>query len=312
LLSYTNLKHRPDKVPMLDLHRLTLLREVKLHGSMSAAARELSYSHSAISQQLGVLEKETGVVLLEKVGRNVRLTPAGEELVRNTEAILAAMERAEADLATSHERPQGVVALAAFTTISRSIMPVALAELAREYPGLDVRLRREDPEQAVIQLMSRQVDAVISDAFPGTAVNYPSGIHTTLIGHDPIRGYLPHGMSFTGTDQLRDIRWVAEPSHSGSAQWALRVCRERGFEPVIAHVSSDLLFHLRLVEHGLAAAFLPDMVVREAGSAITPSSWLPADQHRNIQFLVRSGSERSASLTVVRETIARLLEPTNM
>ena len=59
---------------MLDLHRLTLLREVKLRGSMSAAARELSYSHSAISQQLGVLEKETGVVLLEKVGRNVRLT----------------------------------------------------------------------------------------------------------------------------------------------------------------------------------------------------------------------------------------------
>src|SRR4051794_17371922 len=67
---------------MLDLHRLTLLREVKLHGSMSAAARELSYSHSAISQQLSLLEKETGVVLLERVGRNVRLTPAGEELVR--------------------------------------------------------------------------------------------------------------------------------------------------------------------------------------------------------------------------------------
>ncbi|WP_416417772.1 LysR family transcriptional regulator [Paenarthrobacter aromaticivorans] len=294
---------------MLDLHRLTLLREVKLHGSMSAAARELSYSHSAISQQLALLEKETGVVLLEKVGRNVRLTPAGEELVRNTEAILVAVERAEADLATTHERPQGVVTLAAFTSISRSVMPVVLAELASQYPGLDVRLRREDPEQAVVQLMSRQVDAVISDAFPGTTVDYPSGIHSTVIGQDPVRGYLPRGISITQSDQLRDIRWVAEPSHSGSAQWALRICRERGFEPVIAHVSSDLLFHLRMVEHGLAAAFLPDMLVREAGSAITPSSWLPADQHRSIQFLVRSGSERSASLSVVRETLARLLAP---
>ena len=295
---------------MLDLHRLTLLREVKLHGSMSAAARELSYSHSAISQQLALLEKETGVVLLEKVGRNVRLTPAGEELVRNTEAILVAVERAEADLATTHERPQGVVTLAAFTSISRSVMPVVLAELATQYPGLDVRLRREDPEQAVVQLMSRQVDAVISDAFPGTTVDYPSGIHSTVIGQDPVRGYLPHGISLTQSDQLRDIRWVAEPSHSGSAQWALRICRERGFEPVIAHVSSDLLFHLRMVEHGLAAAFLPDMLVREAGSTITPTSWLPADQQRSIQFLVRSGSERSASLSVVRETLARLLTPT--
>jgi molybdate transport repressor ModE-like protein len=297
---------------MLDLHRLTLLREVKLHGSMSAAARELSYSHSAISQQLGVLEKETGVVLLEKVGRNVRLTPAGEELVRNTEAILAAMERAEADLATSHERPQGVVTVAAFTTISRSVMPIALAELARDYPGLDVRLRREDPEQAVIQLVSRQVDAVISDAFPGTTAAPAGGIHTTLIGQDPIRGYLPHGMSFTAFDQLREIRWVAEPPHSASSQWALRVCRERGIEPVIAHVSSDLLFHLRMVEQGLAAAFLPDMVLREAGSDITPSSWLPADQQRSIQFLVRAGSERSASLTAVREAITQVLHQAHM
>lgn len=297
---------------MLDLHRLTLLREVKLHGSMSAVARELSYSHSAISQQLGVLEKETGVVLLEKVGRNVRLTPAGEELVRNTEAILAAMERAEADLATSHERPQGVVTVAAFTTISRSIMPVALAQLAQNFPGLDVRLRREDPEQAVMQLVSRQVDAVISDAFPGTRVTYPGGIHTTLIGQDPIRGYLPHGMSFTAVEELRELRWVAEPPDSAASQWALRVCRELGIEPVIAHVSSDLLFHLRMVEQGLAAAFLPDMVVREARSDITPSSWLPADQQRSIQFLVRSGSERSASLTAVREAITQVLGPPNM
>ena len=296
---------------MLDLHRLTVLREVKLHGSMSAAARELSYSHSAISQQLGVLEKETGVVLLEKVGRNVRLTPAAEELVRNTEAILAAMERAEADLATSHERAQGVVTVAAFTTISRSLMPMALAGLARKYPGLDVRLRREDPEQAVMQLISRRVDAVISDAFPGTAGAPPGGIHTTLIGQDPIRGYLPHGMPFTDFDQLREIRWVLETPHSASSQWALRVCRERGIEPEIAHVSSDLLFHLRMVEQGLAAAFLPDMVVREAGSVVTPSSWLPADQERSIQFLVRSGSERSASLTAVREEIIELLHPAN-
>ena len=118
---------------MLDVHRLTLLREVKLLGSMSAAARELAYSHSAISQQLGVLEKETGVILLEKVGRNVKLTPAGEELVRNTEAILAAIERAESDLATSHQRAQGVVTVAAFATISRSVMPTAMAELARNF-----------------------------------------------------------------------------------------------------------------------------------------------------------------------------------
>lgn len=293
---------------MLDVHRLTLLREVKLHGSMSAAARELAYSHSAISQQLGVLEKETGVILLEKVGRNVKLTPAGEELVRNTEAILAAIERAESDLATSHERAHGVVTVAAFATISRSVMPAAMAELARNFPGLDVRLRREEPETAVMQLMSRQVDAVVTDAFPGTQGAPDGGIHTTVVGQDPIRGYLPHGVAFEDFGQLRNARWVVEPLTAASTQWALRVCRERGIEPVIAHVSSDVLFHLRMVEHGLAAAFLPDMVVREAGSDVVPSSWLPSDQHRSIQFLVRAGSEHSVALVAVREAIVQAFQ----
>jgi molybdate transport repressor ModE-like protein len=293
---------------MLDLHRLTLLREVKLHGSMSAAARELAYSHSAISQQLGLLEKETGVILLEKAGRSVRLTAAGEELVRNTEAILAAMERAEADLATSHQRPQGVVTVAAFTTISRSVMPAALAALAQDFPGLDVRLRREDPEIAVTQLLSRQVDAVVTDAFPGTPGAPSGGISTTVIGQDPVRGYLPHGHSFDNFEQLRNVRWVVEPLASASAQWALRVCRELGIEPVVAHVSSDLLFHLRMVEQGLAAAFLPDMVVQEAGSNIVPSAWLPEDQQRSIQFLVRSGAERSRALLAVRDAIVQAFQ----
>ena len=115
-----------------------------------------------------------------------------------------------------------------------------------------------------MQLISRQVDAVITDAFPGTQGAPGGGIHTTVIGQDPVRGYLPHGVPFVDFDQLKEIRWVAEPPDSASSQWALRVCRELGIEPVIAHVSSDLLFHLRMVEQGLAAAFLPDMVVREA------------------------------------------------
>jgi molybdate transport repressor ModE-like protein len=296
---------------MLDLHRLTLLREVKLHGSMSAAARELGYSHSAISQQLGVLEKETGVALLEKVGRNVRLTPAGEELVRNTDAILAAIERAESDLATAHERAHGVVTIAAFASISRSVMPTAVAELARKFPGLDVRLRREEPEVAVVQLMSRQVDAVVTDAFPGTQGAPDGGIHTTVIGQDPVRGYLPHGVAFDDFDQLRTVRWVLEPLSAASTQWALRVCRERGIEPNVAHFSSDLLFHLRMVEQGLAAAFLPDMVVHEVDSTIEPSSWLPADQ-RSIQYVVRSGSENSPALVAVREAIVQAFESNNM
>ncbi|MFF1831067.1 LysR family transcriptional regulator [Paenarthrobacter sp. NPDC058040] len=288
---------------MLDLHRLVLLREVKLRGSMIAAGKELSYSHSAISQQLSLLEKECGVPLLERVGRNVQLTAAGEELVRNTESILAAVEKAEADLESFHGRPHGTVRVAAFATISRTILPEALASLAEKYPDLDVRLQLADPETAAVRLTSRQVDVVLTDAYPGTKEVASNGVHITTLGQDAVRGYLPHPSSDANLETVRNIPWVMEPPTTASTQWALRVCRERGFEPVVAHESTDLLFHLRLVEKGVAAAFLPDMVLRESGSRLQPSSWLPTDQHRNIHFLVREGSQSRPAIVAIREAL---------
>lgn len=306
---------------MLDLHRLVLLREVKLRGSMTAAARELSYSHSAVSQQLALLEKETGVVLLEKVGRGVKLTAAGEQLVRNTDAILASVEHAETDLAAAHPLPHGTVPVAAFATISRTIMPRALSALSEDYPDLDVRLQLYDPEAAVVRLVSRQVDAVIIDSYPGTEPPTTDGITQTVLGDEPIRGYLPAsagsasagggsaggGSADATLETLRTMKWVMEPRGSASARWALRVCRERGFEPIIAHVSSDLLFHLRMVEEGLAAAFLPDLVVREAGLTVPPSPTLPMDQRRSVVFLVRGGAENNPALLAIRDAVTQAL-----
>ena len=288
---------------MLDLNRLRLLREVSLRGSMSAAARSLSYSHSAISQQLGQLERETGVKLLERAGRNVPLTKAGLELVGNTEAVLAAMEKAEADLASSHQRAQGAVTVAAFASISRAAIPAALASIAETHPGLEVRIQRYEPEDAIIRLASRQVDAIVTDSFPGTSSGSANGLHTTIIGQDPIRGYLPTGLQIPDAEAAATLSWVMEPAESAAAQWALRVCRERGFEPRVQHVSSDVLFHLRLVERGLAAAFLPDMLIQETSSQLQPSNWLPADQSRTILFITRKGSEHNLALNAVQRAL---------
>ncbi|MBL3687529.1 LysR family transcriptional regulator [Leucobacter zeae] len=293
---------------MLDLRRLVILRELKLHGTMSAAARELSYTHSAVSQQLALLEREAGVRLLEKSGRNVRLTPAGEELVANTDAILAAMERAESALAESHRRPKGVVRVAAFTTISRIFLPDALLRLSEEYPDLDVRVTRADPEVAVTMLLSRQVDVVLADAYPGTESTATSGVTVAPLAEDPVRAYLPDGSGRDGSVPLAQVRWVMEPQGSAAAQWALRVCRERGFEPLVAHTTSDLLFHLRMVEHGLAAAFLPDTVLREAGVELEPSREFPVDQRRSIHLLMRAGSEAHPAHIAVRAAIAAAIE----
>jgi DNA-binding transcriptional LysR family regulator len=145
---------------------------------------------------------------------------------------------------------------------------------------------------------------VVSDTYPGTQPAPAGGVHVSVIGRDPVRGYLPEGKGDGSFEQLQAVPWVMEPLWTASTQWALRVCREIGFEPLIAHESSDVLFHLRMVEAGLAAAFLPDLVVREAGSALVPSPQLPADQHRGILLLTRTGAERHPALTAIRDAVA--------
>lgn len=84
---------------MLDVRRLRLLRELAHRGTIAAVAQALSFSPSAVSQQLSLLERETGVPLLKRTGRRVALTPAGQNLVRHAEDILERLEHAEAELA---------------------------------------------------------------------------------------------------------------------------------------------------------------------------------------------------------------------
>lgn len=292
---------------MLDLNRLVMLRAVAMHGSISAAARELAYTHSAISQQLSLLERETGTALLEKVGRTAKLTPVGLELVRNTEAVLTAMEHAETELAASHHQPRGILTVAVFSSFARLVMPASLRTLMHEQPGLEVRLRRLDPQEAVLQLAARRVDAVIVDTFAGTQLAPPGVIDAAEIGRDPVRGYLPEFHAAGTPEQLAELPWVMEPADAPSTHWAMRVCREAGFEPRVVYESSDMLFHLRMVEAGLAAAFLPDLVVREARSRITPSPVLPTEPDRRIMLLTRTGAAGHPAFRAVHTAVSAAL-----
>src|ERR1035441_6838731 len=112
---------------MLNVTRLGVLREVAYRGSLSAAAEALSYSQSAVSQQISALEAETGVALLERHPRGVSLTAAGQTLVGHAEAILARLESAEAALGTIAGLRGGRLRMASFPSAGATLMPLAIA-----------------------------------------------------------------------------------------------------------------------------------------------------------------------------------------
>src|SRR5881398_4224890 len=112
---------------MLDVRRMRVLREVAVQGSFSAAAEALSFTQSAVSQQIAALEREAGTVLVQRNARGVRLTEAGEALVRHTDAILARLAEAEAELEAIAGLRGGRLRIVAFPTAGATLAPRAIA-----------------------------------------------------------------------------------------------------------------------------------------------------------------------------------------
>src|SRR5438105_6762101 len=146
---------------MLDVRRLRVLHAVAGYGSVTAAAAALGYSAPAVSQQLAALEREVGMILTERAGRGVSLTPAALILVAHTDALLARLDAAEADLAALRDQVAGRVALAAFPSAARSIVPAAWSALAGSAPQVQLDVTQMEPEEALPALLRGETDVAV-------------------------------------------------------------------------------------------------------------------------------------------------------
>ena len=147
---------------MLDVRRMRVLREVALRGSFSAAADSLSFTQSAVSQQIAALEREAGTVLVERSARGVRLTEAGEALVRHTEAILGRLAEAEAELEDIAGLRGGRLRLAAFESAAATVMPLAIARFSKAHPAVELSMTLMEPEESLPAMRMGDVDLAIT------------------------------------------------------------------------------------------------------------------------------------------------------
>src|SRR5581483_5651248 len=132
--------------------RLRVLKEVAERGSFSAAADALSYTQSAVSQQIAALERETGAVLVERGARGVRLTDSGRALVEHSEAILERLSAAEAELEAIAVLKGGRLRVASFATAGATLVPLAVACFTQAHPDVELSLVEAEPEDALPQL----------------------------------------------------------------------------------------------------------------------------------------------------------------
>src|ERR671933_449672 len=146
---------------MLDVRRMRVLREVAAQRSFSAAAEKLGYTQSAVSQQIAALEREAGATLIERNPRGIRLTDAGEALVRHADKILARLAEAEAELEAIAGLRGGRLRLATFPTAGATLVPHAVREFNQRHPAVELTLRDLEPHESLPLLRAGELDLIL-------------------------------------------------------------------------------------------------------------------------------------------------------
>ena len=280
---------------MLDVHRLALLRELSIRGTMAAVAEALQYSPSAVSQQLTLLEKETGTSLLRKTGRTVQLTPQADILVSAAEQLTNILERTEAALEASSVSVQGRVRVAVFQSAALALMPAALNLMRVDHPDVRVEMVQKEPDDALHETWARDFDVVIAEQYPSHSAPWLPGLVRHELIADEIRLAVPAGFEGRSLSDAADFAWVMEPHGTASRHFAEQACRIAGFEPDVRYETADLQSQIRLVESGNAVALVPDLVWT-GRSPTCELLELPGRPHRTIFTAQReSGLEWPAS-----------------
>jgi len=250
---------------MLSVTRLKVLKEVAYRGSFSAAADALSYTQSAISQQIAALEAETGMALLERHPRGVSLTAAGQTLVGHAEGILARLEAAQAALAAIAGLRGGRLRVASFPTAGATLMPLAIATFRSSYPDVELTLAEGEPEEIAPRLHAGELDLALLFEFAGETPLQQDMMRVELLD-DPMYLALPREHPLAGRERIRleDLQeeaWVGTSRSSPCARHVVRSCHAAGFEPTVTFESDDYQTVQGLVAAGVGVALIPELAL---------------------------------------------------
>ena len=234
---------------MLDVNRLRVIDAVARHGSVTAAAKELHYSQPSVTHHLARLEAETGAKLLQRVGRGIRLTPAGELLADRAAEIIGRIDAAGAELSAHVGLDAGRVRLAAFASANGSLVPAALATLAERHPGLEISVTDTHPLDALELLRTGKVEVAIIFRYDETEPE-PAGVRLHHLLDDAV--HILSTRPEPDLPALRDAVWIAGCERCRSH--LLSICTDAGFEPRIGYSSDDMVVMQAWVVAGLGVA----------------------------------------------------------
>ena len=300
---------------MLDVRRLRVLHAVSAYGSVTAAAAALGYSAPAVSQQLAALEREVGMRLTERAGRGVELTPAAHILVGHTDALLARLDAAEADLAALRDQIAGRVALAAFPSAAASLVPAAWAALADSAPQVRLDLTEMEPEESLPAVLRNETDVAVAHEYDLLPRPLDPLFERRDLLDDPVVLAIPSdsALSLARLDPVPLATLAGQPflaprQGTSCAEMIQRACARAGFVPRVVARASDFQVLLSLVAAGAGVTLVPGLAARWLPPRVRLVS--PADPVTRRVFTVsRRGGDRKPAVRVVLDALSAAAGP---
>ncbi len=244
---------------MIDPHRLRFLVEVAHWGTVTAAAEAMGYSPSAASQQLAALQRDLDLDLLERRGRNVALTAAGEALVAGADAVFDALEAAETAARVAGERASGHVRIGALGSTIVDLLPLTVESLRADEPHLRLEVLHLGDE-VLSELGHRGIDLAVEHRWSNVAVEEPTGVVERELLREPVFVVARDDLDLGDPDVLAEQSWIEHPCRQcGPA--TRDVIRRLGIvEPTMPFRTDDMTVMLHVAALGAAMPVVPGLV----------------------------------------------------
>ncbi|MFN6551978.1 LysR family transcriptional regulator [Mycolicibacterium septicum] len=288
----------------MDAGRLRMLRELADHGTVAAVAQVLSMTPSAVSQQLKILQREAGVTLIEPDGRRVRLTDAGQVLVGHADAVLAALDRARAEMDAYRSTPRGTVTVSFFPSGAAMLLApliVRAAELGVQVLGRDIDV---PASRAPAQLAD--FDVVVVHRDERDASPWGPRFEATDLLREPLDVVLPPGHPLAGRGQVRltdlaDERWIGVEGGLMVDDVLNSITILSGLQPRITQRINDFRVVEELVHAGTGIALMPRYVRLARELVRLPITDISVA--RRVEAVTRAGASARPAVAVVLDVL---------
>lgn len=290
---------------MLDLRRMMLLCDLADLGSVTAVAERRNITSSAVSQQLRVLEEESGAILFRREGRTLGLTRSGQVLVDHVRRVLNAVDEAMSAVAATRDRTSGQVAIAAFNMAIPTLAVPLMQRLSATEPDLRIEMQQANTADALRLLRQGEIDVALTCNYDFLGEDSVGGLTSEALLFEPLVLLAPKQLHLrirkSGLAALADGQWVTGPQNSGLGVAVMRAGEKAGFTPQVKHrlIGAQNICDLAATE--TASAIVPRLSVPERfESLIVPGLELGG---RTISAVVRAGRQRDPNVALILRTL---------